>query len=166
MIGKLDSALEMLESKERTLKTTLEQTKSEPGKAKEQLIQIDELMHSIKSLQKVPNEAKLKLIQDVLGRLDDDFDGQLKIDDVLKVSLLLVVSTVPEGRNVMSLVNNIPLPNAKTISQIRLVGPEISVFKQNNSSFVILVEYYVHTTGRMLSVKVETFSQYDNAVHN
>ncbi|KAH9631054.1 hypothetical protein HF086_015039 [Spodoptera exigua] len=85
MISKLDAALAMLETKEKALKTTLEQTKAEPQKAKEQLIQIDELMHSIKSLQKVPDEAKLKLIQDVLGRLDDDFDGQLKIDDVLKM---------------------------------------------------------------------------------
>ncbi|CAH0587092.1 unnamed protein product [Chrysodeixis includens] len=85
MIGKLDAALVELETKEKALKTTLEQTKSEPQKAKEHLIQIDELMHSIKSLQKVPDEAKLKLIQDVLGRLDDDFDGQLKIDDVLKM---------------------------------------------------------------------------------
>ncbi|CAB3227104.1 unnamed protein product [Arctia plantaginis] len=85
MISKLDAVLVELESKEKALKSTLEQTKSEPQKAKEQLIQIDELMHSIKSLQKVPDEAKLKLIQDVLGRLDDDFDGQLKIDDVLKM---------------------------------------------------------------------------------
>ncbi|XP_053604574.1 mitochondrial proton/calcium exchanger protein [Plodia interpunctella] len=85
MIAKLDTVLVELESKEKVLKTTLEQTKSEPQKAMEQLIQIDELMHSIKSLQKVPDEAKLKLIQDVLGRLDDDFDGQLKIDDVLKM---------------------------------------------------------------------------------
>lgn len=85
MIGKLDAALVTLETKEKALMTTLEQSKSEPQKAKEQLIQIDELMHSIKSLQKVPDEAKLKLIQDVLGRLDDDFDGQLKVDDVLKM---------------------------------------------------------------------------------
>ncbi|XP_028179520.1 mitochondrial proton/calcium exchanger protein [Ostrinia nubilalis] len=85
MISKLDTVLVELESKEKALKNTLEQTKSEPGKAKEQLIQIDELMHSIKSLQKVPDAAKLKLIQDVLGRLDDDFDGQLKVDDVLKM---------------------------------------------------------------------------------
>ncbi|XP_050348594.1 mitochondrial proton/calcium exchanger protein [Nymphalis io] len=85
MIGKLDSALIELENKEKAILTTLEQTKTEPQKAKEHLIQIDELMHSIKSLQKVPDEAKLKLIQDVLGRLDDDFDGQLKIDDVLKM---------------------------------------------------------------------------------
>lgn len=88
MISKLDSALLELESKEKALLTTIEQTKSEPQKAKEHLIQIDELMHSIKSLQKVPDEAKLKLIQDVLGRLDDDFDGQLKIDDVLKVTFV------------------------------------------------------------------------------
>lgn len=88
MISKLDSALLELESKEKALLTTIEQTKSEPEKAKEHLIQIDELMHSIKSLQKVPDEAKLKLIQDVLGRLDDDFDGQLKIDDVLKVTFV------------------------------------------------------------------------------
>ncbi|XP_049872715.1 mitochondrial proton/calcium exchanger protein [Pectinophora gossypiella] len=85
MISKLDAALVELESKEKALISTLEQTKTEPEKAKEQLIQIDELMHSIKSLQKVPDEAKLKLIQDVLGRLDDDFDGQLKVDDVLKM---------------------------------------------------------------------------------
>lgn len=95
MISKLDSALVELESKEKALKTTLEQTKSEPQKAKEQLIQIDELMHSIKSLQKVPDEAKLKLIQDVLGRLDDDFDGQLKIDDVLKVSNAIILNFWP-----------------------------------------------------------------------
>ncbi|XP_061714054.1 mitochondrial proton/calcium exchanger protein [Cydia pomonella] len=85
MISKLDSVLVELENKEKALQKTLEQTKSEPQKAKEQLIHIDELMHSIKSLQKVPDEAKLKLIQDVLGRLDDDFDGQLKVDDVLKM---------------------------------------------------------------------------------
>lgn len=85
MTSKLDAALVELENKEKALITTLEQSKSEPQKAKEHLIQIDELMQSIKSLQKVPDEAKLKMIQDVLGRLDDDFDGQLKIDDVLKV---------------------------------------------------------------------------------
>lgn len=89
MISKLDAALVELESKEKALKSTLEQASSEPQKAKEKLIHIDELMHSIKSLQKVPDEAKLRLIQDVLGRLDDDFDGQLKIDDVLKVSSLM-----------------------------------------------------------------------------
>lgn len=86
MIVKLDSVLVELENKEKALKSTLEQKQTvEPEKAKEQLIQIDELMHSIKSLQKVPDESKLKLIQDVLGRLDDDFDGQLKVDDVLKM---------------------------------------------------------------------------------
>ncbi|GBP90830.1 hypothetical protein EVAR_55331_1 [Eumeta japonica] len=85
MISKMDIVLAELESKEKALKSTLEQTKLEPEKAKEQLIQIDELMQSIKTLQKVPDEAKLKLIQDVLGRLDDDFDGQLKVDDVLKM---------------------------------------------------------------------------------
>lgn len=85
MISKLDAVLAEMESKEKALKTTLEKTQSEPEKAKEHLIHIDELMTSIKSLQKVPDEAKLKMIQDVLGRLDDDFDGQLKVDDVMKM---------------------------------------------------------------------------------
>lgn len=40
-------------------------------------------------MQKVSDEAKITQITTLLERFDDDHDGHLKVDDVLKVSALL-----------------------------------------------------------------------------
>lgn len=37
-------------------------------------------------MQKVTDESKLEQITELLDRIDDDHDGQLKVDDVLKVT--------------------------------------------------------------------------------
>lgn len=36
-------------------------------------------------MQKVPDESKLEQIQKMLGRIDDDKDGHLKVDDVVRI---------------------------------------------------------------------------------
>lgn len=36
-------------------------------------------------MQSVPDESKIVQIFNLLGKIDDDKDGQLKVDDVLKV---------------------------------------------------------------------------------
>lgn len=36
-------------------------------------------------MQKVPDETKLAQIQKMLGRIDDDKDGHLKVDDVVRI---------------------------------------------------------------------------------
>lgn len=36
-------------------------------------------------MQKVPDESKLAQIQKMLGRIDDDKDGHLKVDDVVRI---------------------------------------------------------------------------------
>lgn len=38
-------------------------------------------------MQKVNDESKLELITTLLARIDDDHDGQIKVDDVLKVMM-------------------------------------------------------------------------------
>lgn len=48
-------------------------------------VRIDEVMSAIKKMQKVSDEAKLEQINKMLSKIDADQDGQLKVDDVLKV---------------------------------------------------------------------------------
>lgn len=42
-------------------------------------------------MQKLPDEPKLQQIHKMLGKIDVDKDGQLKVDDVLKVNIYLFV---------------------------------------------------------------------------
>lgn len=88
MIFKIDSVLENLEKEKSKELEGIQVTLSsgESKVAKEELVQIDELMTAIKKIRNVPNDSKMNQIQDILGQLDDDFDGQLKVDDVLKVN--------------------------------------------------------------------------------
>lgn len=39
-------------------------------------------------MQKVPDESKFEQIYKMLGKIDLDKDGQLKVDDVLKVFII------------------------------------------------------------------------------
>jgi hypothetical protein len=50
-----------------------------------QLIQTEELIDAIQRFQKVSDPARLERIADVVENLDADRDGQVEIDDVLKV---------------------------------------------------------------------------------
>lgn len=87
MINKMDKALLQLEKKESELKANLKQTDGSvvDNPAHEELIKIDELMAAIKKLIKVPDQARLAHIERVLAKIDDDRDGSIKVEDVLKV---------------------------------------------------------------------------------
>ena len=90
MISKMDAVLAELEQSEKEMK---EKVKSLPpeekphSKAAEELVKIDELIAAIKQIQNVPDEHRLSRIAEILGKIDDDRDGAIKIEDVLKVHL-------------------------------------------------------------------------------
>ncbi|EEB13424.1 leucine zipper-EF-hand-containing transmembrane protein 1, putative [Pediculus humanus corporis] len=86
MISKLDVVLDDLENKGEKLKASGVQEEKEKS---EELVKIDELMGIIKRLQKVPDESKIHQISKVLEKIDDDRDGAISVDEVLKVIELI-----------------------------------------------------------------------------
>lgn len=82
MISKLDLVLEDLESKGEKIKAFASQ---EVQNKSDELVKIDELMEVIKRLQQVPDESKIQQISKVLEKIDDDRDGAISVDEVLKV---------------------------------------------------------------------------------
>ncbi|KAG5888937.1 hypothetical protein JTB14_006304 [Gonioctena quinquepunctata] len=83
MINKLDNVFVDLEKKEKQLKKDLEIEATD--KKKEELLKIDDIMAAITKIKDVPDQSKIDQITNVLKRMDDDHDGSLKIEDVLKV---------------------------------------------------------------------------------
>lgn len=89
MIGKMDKLLTDLESKEKQLKHDLEQkdlASETTDKKKKELLKIDDIMAAIKKIKDVPDKSRLEQIKNVLGKIDDDRDGSIKVEDVLKAS--------------------------------------------------------------------------------
>ena len=84
MIGKMDAVLSELEQSEKQVKKKIAEEKSD-AKAVEELVRIDELIAAIKQIQSVPDDSRLTRITEILGKIDDDRDGAIKIEDVLKV---------------------------------------------------------------------------------
>lgn len=94
MINKMDAVLTQLESKEKQLKKDLEVKdvdKAAADKKKEELLKIDDIMVAIRKIKDVPDESRLQQIKNVLGKIDDDRDGSIKVEDVLKVSLYSII---------------------------------------------------------------------------
>lgn len=87
MISKMDAVLLELEQSEKKVKQRIESLPNEKRDVKdvEELVKIDELVAAIKQIQSVPDEHRLKRIAEILGKIDDDHDGAIKIEDVLKV---------------------------------------------------------------------------------
>uniref|UniRef100_A0A6P7GEP9 Mitochondrial proton/calcium exchanger protein n=1 Tax=Diabrotica virgifera virgifera TaxID=50390 RepID=A0A6P7GEP9_DIAVI len=83
MINKLDNVLVGLEKREKQLKKDLELEATD--KKKEELLKIDDIIAVIHKIRDVPDQSKIEQIKNVLKRMDDDQDGSLKIEDVLKV---------------------------------------------------------------------------------
>lgn len=92
MINKMDAVLLELETSEKKIKEKMDslptEKKSESQVAAE-LIRIDELIAAIKQIQKLPDDRRLTRITEILGKIDDDRDGAIKIEDVLKVVELI-----------------------------------------------------------------------------
>ncbi|XP_014295082.1 mitochondrial proton/calcium exchanger protein [Microplitis demolitor] len=93
MISKMDKVLEELEVEEKQVKQKIEGLKHNEdkveGDVEEELVKIDELIAAIKKIQSVPDEEKLNRMQEILGEIDVDRDGAIKIEDVLKVIELI-----------------------------------------------------------------------------
>lgn len=87
MISKMDTVLTELEDKEKQLKKDLEVEATD--KKKEELLKIDDIMMAIRKIKDVPDDSRLEQIKNVLAKIDDDRDGSIKVEDVLKVSTLL-----------------------------------------------------------------------------
>jgi len=51
-----------------------------------ELIKIDELIAVVRKLQNVPDECKIQKIIKILSKIDNDNDGSIRIDTLLKVS--------------------------------------------------------------------------------
>ncbi|RZF40767.1 hypothetical protein LSTR_LSTR011284 [Laodelphax striatellus] len=51
----------------------------------EEVLRIDEVLDAIRKLQKVGDESRLERIKEVLAKMDDDLDGAIRLDTVLKV---------------------------------------------------------------------------------
>ncbi|XP_017784305.1 PREDICTED: LETM1 and EF-hand domain-containing protein anon-60Da, mitochondrial [Nicrophorus vespilloides] len=81
MINRMDHVLNELEVKEEKRKKHLQDITSE----KEELLKIEDIMAAIKQIKNVPDESRLQQISMVLSKIDDDHDGAIKIEDVLKV---------------------------------------------------------------------------------
>ncbi|KAK3930723.1 Mitochondrial proton/calcium exchanger protein [Frankliniella fusca] len=74
MINNMEKALLEIEKKKK--KEELE---------KEEVVGIDELIATIQQIQKVPDSARLERLQEALAKLDDDKDGSIPVDDLLKM---------------------------------------------------------------------------------
>lgn len=92
MISKMDAVLLELEHSEKKVKERMESLGPDEKNSKdvEELVKIDELVAAIKKIQSVPDDYRLKRIAEILGKIDDDRDGAIKIEDVLKVRSLLI----------------------------------------------------------------------------
>lgn len=91
MISKMDAVLLELEQSEKKVKQRMKSLGPDENDEKdvEELVKIDELVGAIKQIQNVPDEHRLKRIAEILGKIDDDQDGAIKIEDVLKVVELI-----------------------------------------------------------------------------
>lgn len=83
MINRMDSVVAELEDKEKILKKEL--AGGESKVTTEDIVKIDELLDSVKKMQKIPDKFVLHQIQTMLSKMDDDHDGSIKVEDVLKV---------------------------------------------------------------------------------
>lgn len=94
MIGHLDKVLVDLEkkreSKQKKIKVSSKEVLAGPLQSQEitqdeDTVHIEELMNTIKKLQKTSDETRLKQIEKVLSKIDADKDGLITVDEVLNV---------------------------------------------------------------------------------
>ena len=85
MIGRLDGTVGDLEKRQNRLKAKSAAEPTVTATAAEEIVSIEELIGSIRKLQSVEDSSKLQQIIQVLGQIDQDQDGVIKVDHVLKV---------------------------------------------------------------------------------
>ncbi|KAL3278378.1 hypothetical protein HHI36_013706 [Cryptolaemus montrouzieri] len=85
IINKLDTVMVDLNKKEAQLKKDLELECDETEKKKQEVLKIEDIIAAIKQIKDVPDQSRLDKITKVLRKIDDDLDGSVKVEDVLKV---------------------------------------------------------------------------------
>ncbi|XP_061397835.1 mitochondrial proton/calcium exchanger protein [Musca vetustissima] len=93
MIGQLDKVLDDLEKKQKekalpgadVSAEELRKAELEAKSLEEDIVQIEDLVQTIKKLKQTSDESRLKQIENVLSKLDADKDGAISVDEVLKV---------------------------------------------------------------------------------
>lgn len=91
MINKMDAVLAQLECEKQMKESQKTDSVKETGnsEAAAELVKIDELITAIKKIQNVPDQHRLQRIAEILAKIDNDRDGSIKIEDVLKVLELI-----------------------------------------------------------------------------
>ena len=91
MLDNMDKVVAGLEEKEKVLAERIEavEDKSEVKDQQEEIVTIHELIEAVNKLQKTPDSARIEHIARVLEAMDEDADGIVKVDHVLKVVRLL-----------------------------------------------------------------------------
>lgn len=59
-----------------------------------ELIKIDELIAVVRRLQNVPDECTIQKMIKILSKIDCDNDGSIRIDTLLKVSIIALIVLV------------------------------------------------------------------------
>lgn len=89
MINKMDAVVVQLECEKKMKElqniNNVNKEQATTSKTAEELVKIDELISAIKKMQSVPDQHRLQRIAEILAKIDDDRDGAIKIEDVLKV---------------------------------------------------------------------------------
>lgn len=89
MINKMDAVVVQLECEKKMKElqniNDVDKEQTNTSKTAEELVKIDELISAIKKMQSVPDQHRLQRIAEILAKIDDDRDGAIKIEDVLKV---------------------------------------------------------------------------------
>ncbi|KAL7287017.1 hypothetical protein TKK_0018810 [Trichogramma kaykai] len=90
IISKLDNVVSDLKESEKQIKITMDgKLENEKLSSAAELFKVDELIAAIKKIQSVPDEHRLARITEILGKIDEDQDGAIKISDILKVIELI-----------------------------------------------------------------------------
>lgn len=62
------------------------------------------MIATIQQIQKVPDDARLERLQEALAKLDDDKDGAIPVDDLLKVQYLSFCDFFKIGKGLKKLI--------------------------------------------------------------
>ncbi|XP_054167458.1 mitochondrial proton/calcium exchanger protein-like [Oppia nitens] len=116
MVNKMDVLFDGLESKKQSLEQKIN-ILSKEGKTIQQerddVVGINELLGSIRRLQKVGDDAKLQRILEVLDNMDVDHDGSVEVEHVVKVLELLGRENVNVSSNQVKDIINLLIQEEK-----------------------------------------------------
>lgn len=109
MIKNMDQVVDKLETKEKEIKKDIKIKELIDGNTayESELINIDELIGAVRKLQNIPDEFKLQQISEVLSKIDDDHDGSIRLDTVLKVLELIGTENIKLSTKEMDMITQL-----------------------------------------------------------